>query len=459
VHRFVSALDAPLVAYRHCVKLRATPATPSRSRQVRTSFAAHATATHFVLPVYVAAASRAHRSSSTTVRRLVVTGLPAAGVTATAIDPLTGKAVTVHAAARGHGSTVVSLRVVRYPRFVIFSRMGPGGGATSTAAKPAGKPSAKPPTPTPPAGSTSPWVVPFLASGPWRTPVPASAPLDPQSPALVSNLMGQIQTYYGHVALNTSSYSAPIYTVPADQPTVNLAFNNCQGKSSLDPNFAAQLRGVPVPANAVPSVGTDSDMVIWQPSTDTEWEFWKMAKDPNTGVWSACWGGRLNQVSQNPGIFPSPYGTSASGLPMLGYVIRVSELQAGVINHAISLTLPLPRATAYSWPANRTDGQDTNPTDPAEGQRFRLDPSLDLSTLNLSPGALTIARAMQQYGLIVTDTSGVVAVDAEDPRPYETNGAPDPYTSFFPGGQYSWLQGIPWQDLQAVAWDYGKPSS
>ncbi|MGH3609493.1 MAG: hypothetical protein ACRDRD_15575 [Pseudonocardiaceae bacterium] len=445
------------------MKLGATPAGHSRGRVVRTSFAAHATATGYVLPVYAAASRSQRRGSPASVRRLVVTGLPGTGVTATAVDPLTGRAVSVHAVARGLGSTVVSLRVTRYPRLVTISRRGNSGrrgGTTPKPTKATGRPAPTPtPTPAPTPNPASTWVVPFLASGPWRTPVPASAPLDSQSPALVSNLMGQIQNYYGHVALNTSSYSAPIYTVPADQPTVNLAFNNCQSKSSLDPDFAAQLRNVPVPADAMPSIGTDSDMVIWQPSTDTEWEFWKMAKDPGTGVWSTCWGGRLDHVSRNPGIFPSPYGTSASGLPMLGYVIRVSELQAGVINHAISLTLPLPRATAYSWPANRTDGQDTNPTDPAEGERFRLDPSLDLSTLNLSPGALTIARAMQQYGLIVTDTSGAVAVDAEDPRPYETNGAPDPYTSLFPGGQYSWLQGIPWQDLQAMAWDYGKPAS
>jgi hypothetical protein len=302
-------------------------------------------------------------------------------------------------------------------------------------------------------------VVPFLASGPWRAPLTADAPLDPQSPAIVSNLQSQIQTYYGHAALNTSSYSAPIYTVPADQPTVNVTFNNCQSKPGVDPNFLAQLQSVPVPAGGVPSIGSDSEIVIWQPSIDTEWEFWKMAKDPNTGVWSACWGGRLDHVSQNPGIFPSPYGTSASGLPMLGYLIRVSELQTGVIDHAINLEVPLARASVYSWPANRTDGQGTDPTDPAEGERFRLDPSLDLSTLNLSPGALMIARAMQQYGLIVTDAAGAVVIQAEDPRPYETNGAPDPYTSFFSGPQYTWLQGIPWQHLQAVAWDYGKPSS
>ena len=67
-----------------------------------------------------------------------------------------------------------------------------------------------------------------------------------------------------------------------------------------------------------------------------------------------------------------------------------------------------------------------------------------------------VARALQSYGAIVTDQSGAVTVQAEDPRPYETGGAPDPYTAYFTGPQYSWLKDIPWQDLQAVAMNYGE---
>ncbi len=69
-----------------------------------------------------------------------------------------------------------------------------------------------------------------------------------------------------------------------------------------------------------------------------------------------------------------------------------------------------------------------------------------------------IARAMQQYGLIVTDTSGAVSIQAEDPRPYETGGAANPYLSYFSGTQSKWLSALPWQDLQAVAFNYGEPS-
>jgi hypothetical protein len=299
--------------------------------------------------------------------------------------------------------------------------------------------------------------VPFSATGPWRTQLSADAPLDPNSGAIVSNVVSMVHQYYGSAALNTSSYSAPIYTVSASQPTVNMSWNNCQNKSWEAPAFAAALQNVPIPADAVPSQGTDAEMVIWQPSSDTEWEFWVTSQ--TDGTWSACWGGMIQDVSQNPGIFANGLGATGSGLPLLGGLIRVADLRSGAINHAINLELPVTRAGAFSWPAQRTDGQSSNASEPAEGERFRLPASLNLSQFNLSPGELMIARAMQNYGLIVTDTSGAVTLQGEDPRPYEVNGASNPYDAYFSGSGSQWLAGLPWQDLQAVAWNDGKPSS
>ncbi len=258
--------------------------------------------------------------------------------------------------------------------------------------------------------------------------------------------------------LNTTAYSAPIYTVTAGQPTVNVQWNNCQGQPP-DPNLIAQFQNVPIPDNAVPSDGSDAEMVIWQPSSATEWEFWKAARDPSTGAWSACWGGRITHVSRNPGIMPPHYGATASGLPLLAFLIRVSELQSGHIDHAINLEVPTVQRYVFSWPANSTDGRETNWSDPAEGERFRLDPSLNLSTLGLSRGEQIIAKAMQTYGLIVTDGTGSsLAIQAEDPRQYMGSSGTDPYAAFFSGShQYLWLKDIPWDHLQALPWDYGKP--
>lgn len=86
----------------------------------------------------------------------------------------------------------------------------------------------------------------------------------------------------------------------------------------------------------------------------------------------------------------------------------------------ISLAIPLTKKGTESWPANRTDGNKAG-TQLAIGQMLRLPARLNLDAMKLSPTARTIARAAQEYGIIVTDTSGSVAFSAENPIALATN--------------------------------------
>ncbi len=70
--------------------------------------------------------------------------------------------------------------------------------------------------------------------------------------------------------INTTDYSTPIYTVPANQPTKRVYLDN------YDPSLSQALAAVPVPSNARPAAGSDAQMTIYQPATDTLWEMWAM---------------------------------------------------------------------------------------------------------------------------------------------------------------------------------------
>jgi hypothetical protein len=293
-------------------------------------------------------------------------------------------------------------------------------------------------------------------------PIPSRARAASDSAAVVANLDQQIQTHDGHVALNATQYSATMYTVGANQPKVDIHFDNCQHRAQLPAGFAKMLTGVPVPDGAVGSAGTDSEISIHQPATGRLWEFWKFERKPGN-LYSACWGGEISDTSRNPGVFPYPFGATASGLPLAAFVIRTGELLHGQIDHAIGIEVINARRGVTSWPANRTDGNGGGdaPSDPVEGERFRLNPDVNLAKLHLNPLALTVARAIQKYGMIVTDQSaGAVAIQAQDPRSYESqHQGRDPYTAV--AGQmptYMWLVGIPWNDLQAMPMNYGRNS-
>lgn len=293
----------------------------------------------------------------------------------------------------------------------------------------------------------------------WYTPIPKNAPLHADSAAFVDEFLRQKKSYYGNVNINTSSYASPVFVVGAGVPTTRVAEWDCQKKKFKDKDLAQQWEAVPIPSYAVAADGTDAEMAIYQPSTDTMWEFWRARKVD--GNWEACWGGRLRKASGSDGVFPDHYGTTGTSLPFIGGQITAEELRRGEIRHVIGIALvDTEHFTVKSWPAHRSDGY--NPKKQAsripEGLRFRLDPEIDLDKLHLHPVAKTIAKAAQKYGFVVWDKAGAISLRAQNPKSYTASGGRDPYPELFKGARSSAiLDGFPWDRLQFLPKDYGKP--
>lgn len=307
------------------------------------------------------------------------------------------------------------------------------------------------PSPAPASGTSR--LPRFASDSFWYRSIPQDAPLHPASSALVANFDRQWRRYYNNVGINTDRYAPPIFVAGPDTPLRTVRFWDCQNKGWLDPAFAAQMAAVPIPAGTRPSAGTDGELVISQPSTDTVWELWQ-ARWASDGVLEACWGGRLTGVSRSIGSFTAPFGTTATGLSLAGGLITPEELAAGRIDHALAISMVETKRDAQSWPANRNDGWVTGDDAIPEGLRFRLDPALDVDALPISRTAKIVAKALQTYGMVVRDTSGAVTFYAEN---VAAEGRPDPYPSLFGAPSYSVLNGIPWTRLQALPVDYGKP--
>jgi hypothetical protein len=300
----------------------------------------------------------------------------------------------------------------------------------------------------------------FAPDSVWRAPVAADAALDPASPALVSTLAGLVARDVAAGRgpwIATTESSTPLYRVPASQPTVRVKLHTGAWGDTLQRAFAA----VPIPPDARPAQGPDGHMAIWQPATDRFFELFHARKLADG--WHADFGGAIEHASRSPGYYTdrswpglsnSQWGASASSLPVAAGLIRIDELRAGRIEHALNLAIPAARAHAFTWPAQRTDGVSDARNAIPEGAHFRLDPAFDLSKTDLPPATRAIAEAAQRYGLIVTDQTGLgVGLFAEDPGP----GGGDPYTG--PDGLFDGrtptelLQQFPWRHLQLLRMD------
>ena len=291
-------------------------------------------------------------------------------------------------------------------------------------------------------------VVPFAPTSIWNAPLSSHAALDPHSAAYVSDLLAQVARSGSW--LNTYAYSTPVFTVPASQHTVRVKLDDASNPQG--PALRRSWLRVPIPPHARPAAGSDEHMVVWQPATDRMWEFWKMAR--RADGWHASWGGTINRVSQSPGYYadPSRWGATASSLPLLGGLIRPSELTAGHIDHALAIAIPAARAAYFSWPAQRTDGWVRSRTAIPEGQHFRLDPRLNLRALSLPPLVRMMAEAAQRYGVIVRDQAGAVTFYGEDTDAEGVTHNPYYGAHGFFQGQYvsNLLRSFPWSHLQAL---------
>src|SRR4051812_31613541 len=297
----------------------------------------------------------------------------------------------------------------------------------------------------------------FAPDSPWNAPLAADAKLDDDSSGMSQELSRQVAQYGPWI--NSTQFSVPIYTVPADQPGVSGYVDNNHDMFTNDQDairLKQRLDGVPIPRGAKPARRTDRHIVIWQPSPDTMWEMW-LARNPadggyiwwrnNSPGWHVAWGARIDQVSSASGVNPYPYGATASGLALAGGLITNEDLERGYIDHAVAMAIPAPKGWQFVPPATRTDGRYTGDHAIPEGTRFRLPANLDIAAMGLRPVTRMIAEAAQRYGILVRDYAGAVVFYAEDP--FATGNG---IFSQRLGGQSpaAALASFPWSRLQVV---------
>jgi hypothetical protein len=294
----------------------------------------------------------------------------------------------------------------------------------------------------------------FSPSSFWNEPLSANAPLDPTSAGVMGSfdaLIATEQQAKNGPWINTTSYSVPVYTVSVGRPTVSVQLDGTSNAA-----LSAAWSAVPLPPDAQPAAGTDGALVVWQPSTDRLWEFWRLVH--KAGGWHASWGGAMQNVSSDPGVYgpeawpgaQSWWGVSASSLSLVGGLISLEDLELGQINHALAMSIPNVRAGVYSSPAQRSDGKSTDPLSLPEGAHLRLNPNLNLTALHLPRLTLMLAEAAQRYGIFIRDGAGCVTFYAQDPIPTGTNPYAGP-SGYFEGKHPSQiLASFPWSQLELL---------
>ena len=106
--------------------------------------------------------------------------------------------------------------------------------------------------------------------------------------------------------------------------------------------------------------------------------------------------------------------TDAAGLPIFPATVRYDEIQRGIVEHAMRVTVVKTRR-AYVAPATHFASPHEDENLPRMGERIRLKQDFDIS--GFSPAVQAILKGLKKYGMFVADNGIDWAISvAPDPR-------------------------------------------
>ncbi|HVC93787.1 MAG TPA: hypothetical protein VND64_08855 [Pirellulales bacterium] len=141
----------------------------------------------------------------------------------------------------------------------------------------------------------------------------------------------------------------------------------------------------------------DRHAIVVDPSKRMLFEFYQLRKTDEG--WTAS-GAAIFDLKSNK-LRPDGWtSTDAAGLPIFPAVVRYDELQRGVVEHAMRVTVTKTRR-AYVYPATHFASRLTDKNLPRMGERFRLRKDFDHS--GFSPEVQAILKGLKKYGMYVAD--------------------------------------------------------
>ncbi len=255
----------------------------------------------------------------------------------------------------------------------------------------------------------------FPAGAPWAQDI-SHAALDPRS-FNITNWLDSVGGWgHGRMQIDFA-----IRVVQASSTTPNVPFRKGNNWISPDSDSPAQ---VPLPTGGgmegqdgyrCPTDQQDCHLIVVDRGHNKLYEAWgaDYEKDALRASILAVWD--LSRVYPPTGRGEQCASADAAGFPIAPLLFNADELAVGSINHAIRFVLPNPRIrrAVYVRPATHAGAPDGPLNAPPYGARLRLKASYDLS--RLSPAAQVVARAMQKYGMFLSD-DGNVALTAQNDK-------------------------------------------
>jgi len=229
----------------------------------------------------------------------------------------------------------------------------------------------------------------FPSDNVWHADV-SKLPVHKRSAAWISSMGGTAKHLHPDFGPSGGSmpYGIPYIVVPSSHQKVSVSFQ-----------YADESDAGPYPFGSDTPIegGSDRHAIMIDKGTCTLYELYaaQYSSSGSTAGSGAIWS--LKSDKLRPATWTS---ADAAGLPIFAGLVRLDEVKAGVVDHAIRFTASSTDRT-YLWPARHQAGAARNANLPPMGARFRLKASFSLS--GFRHDTRVILSAMKRYGMIVAD--------------------------------------------------------
>jgi hypothetical protein len=248
----------------------------------------------------------------------------------------------------------------------------------------------------------------FPADNPWNLDISGYPPSDNSATYLAN--MSPSTGFHPDWGTVSDGYGIPFATGTGATPQP-LTWSESWGASESDPlpcpsgtNQFCYPIPLTAPIEGGTSAPTDSDRHVLYidtagaPNDCTLYELYNAQNPTGSSGWTAA-NGAIFHLGSNA-LRPDGWTSAdAAGLPILPGLVRLDEVKAGEIRHAIRFTVSR-TYQGYIRPATHAAGN-SNASLPPMGLRLRLQASFDTSTF--SGPTLVILTAMKRYGIILAD--------------------------------------------------------
>lgn len=227
----------------------------------------------------------------------------------------------------------------------------------------------------------------FPDDNPWATDI-SNAPTHPLSDRYIASILASGNRFLHADFGSDPSYGIPYLVVPSTQPAFPVTFDYTD---ESDPGL------YPVPPDVPIEAGSDRHVLVVREGECRLYELFDARLDG--GDWHAGSGAIFNLRSNT--LRPDGWTSAdAAGLPILPGLVRLDEVRAGHIEHALRFTVSRTQR-AFIHPATHWASTSTDPTLPPMGLRLRLKQDFDLTPFH--GDALVVLTALRRYGMFVAD--------------------------------------------------------